>query len=109
MMVSLTEYGSLIIARSLSFVLNITNLVLFNNHLIYLHKNKVGKEANCYSNHPGYVWLPCISRPNLPSASSPLIKILDLIHHFYIILSITFLGTGGFLVIRYKLFKMGVC
>ena len=28
---------------------------------------------------------------------------------FSIILSITFLGTGGFLVIRYKLFKMGVC
>jgi len=25
------------------------------------------------------------------------------------LLSITFLGTGGFLVIRYKLFKMAVC
>ena len=28
---------------------------------------------------------------------------------FLLLLSITFLGTGGFLVIRYKLFKMAVC
>jgi len=38
-------------------------------------------------------------------------NITDMMSSMLIIalLSITFLGTGGFLVIRYKLFKMAVC